>query len=499
MKTKVVHICGTGSDVGKSVVVAGLCRIFLQDGYKVCPFKSQNMALNSFITKEGGEIGRAQATQAQACCIEPTVDMNPILIKPTSDVGAQIIVRGKPIGNMKALEYIEYKKELVTTIMESYQRLQEEYEVIIMEGAGSPAEINLKEHDIVNMKMAELADSPVILVGDIDKGGVFACLWGTVDLLTEEEKGRVKGMIINKFRGDKSLLGSGLDILEQKTGMKVLGVVPYFKDIRIPEEDSVSLERSERKAGWGDASVNIGVIRLPHISNFTDFDPLENEKDVSLRYITHKEDVADADVIIIPGTKNTISDFTWLAKTGVASEIKKKAGSAVIVGICGGFQMLGNTILDPLHIESDLNEVEGLGFLEMTTTLEKEKTTTQVKAQEISTGIHVTGYEIHHGRTEYSQDLSPVFEIVKSRGKGVSVKDGGKNLSGTIWGTYLHGVFDNDEFRQTFLNKAAKRGEIPAPSQNSTFNQDKEFDKLASLLRENIDMEYIYKIIEKKI
>lgn len=502
MKTKVIHICGTGSGVGKSIIVTALCRIFQQDGYKVCPFKAQNMALNSFVTKTGGEIGRAQAVQAQAARIEPTVDMNPVLIKPTTDVGAQIIIWGKPVGNMDALKYTQYKKNLVNTVRESFNKLKKRYEMIVMEGAGSPAEINLKRHDIVNMKMAEYAHAPVILVGDIDKGGVFAWLWGTLDLLTKKERQRVKGLLINKFRGDKTLLTSGVRFLEKKTNKKVLGVIPYFKDIRIAEEDSVVLDKLERVKSNAVALINIAVVHLPHISNFTDFDPLEREKDVAVKYIRSPEELDGADVIILPGTKNTIGDINWLKTTDLASKIGVKLKSPkapVLVGICGGFQMLGKKILDPLQIESNLGQSEGLGVLDMVTTLEKKKTTTQIKAKELASGIEVRGYEIHHGKTQKSDSLTAVFKIVERKGKKVNINDGAKSTQGNVWGTYVHGVFENDQFRKLFLNQIRKKKRFAVDLKDEGFSQDEEFDKLAQLLRQNINMGYLYKILERKV
>jgi adenosylcobyric acid synthase len=509
MQTKAIQILGTGSGVGKSIVVTALCRIFWQDGYKVCPFKAQNMALNSFVTSSGGEIGRAQATQARASYIEPTIEINPILIKPTSDLQAQVILRGRPIGKMAAATYVGYKRELIKTVRASYNRLKRKYDVIVIEGAGSPAEINLKRHDIANMKMAEYASAPAILVGDIDKGGVFAWLWGTFDLLTKKEKNRIKGIIINKFRGDKNLLDGGLKFLERKTGKKILGVIPYFKDINIAQEDSVSLQNPQLTVnGTALASggqkltpniLNIAVCRLPYISNFTDFDPLTQEINVSVRYVAYPEELSGADVIIIPGTKNVIDDFIWLEKSGLAQKIQSKVNSAMVIGICGGFQMLGKKISDPLGIESNKKEIKGLGLLDMVTILGKRKMTCQVKARELTSGIRLQAYEIHHGRTQIGDKLNPVFEIFQRAHKKIYLKDGARNYDGSVWGTYLHGVFDNDSFRTYFLNQQRKRKKIPLCFKNSIFNQNKEIDKLAQLLRKNIDMEYLYKILHRRI
>lgn len=499
---RAIQICGTGSGVGKSVIVSGLCRIFLQDGFCVCPFKAQNMALNSFVTKEQAEIGRAQATQAYACRIDPSVDMNPVLIKPTSDVGAQIIVQGKPIGNMNAIQYSGYKSKLIKTVRESFNRLINEYEIVVIEGAGSPVEINLKSHDIVNMKMAAYAHAPVILVGDIDKGGVFAWIVGTLELLTKKERKMIKGIIINKFRGDMKLLKSGVDFLEKRSGIKVLGVIPYFKDIKIPEEDSVFLDTHRRKNGQKGNMINIDVVRLPHISNFTDFDVLEKEPDVVLRYIRTSHELNSPDIIIIPGTKNTISDLKYLRDSGIADKIVSIINSrtqTMLVGICGGYQILGTKIYDPHSHESSCKKIEGLGLLPVETYLRKEKVLTQLKAKELVSGIEVCGYEIHHGSTKMLKNCgcSPVFEIIEHNDKKMKDFDGAKEESGRIFGTYIHGVFDSKFFRRDFLNRIRLKKGWKKLSITEVFDIDKEFDKLAKLLRENIDMKFLYKILHR--
>ena len=507
MKAKAIQICGTGSGVGKSVIVAALCRIFLQDGFRVTPFKAQNMALNSFVTYEGGEIGRAQAYQAQAAKIKPSVDMNPILLKPTTDVGAQVIVKGKPIGNMSALKYADYKKHLQKEVKECFKRLSSEYEVIVIEGAGSPAEINLKAHDIVNMKMAKLAKAPVVLVGDIDKGGVFAWIIGTIELLNKKERNFIKGFIINKFRGDESLLKPGLSFLERKTGKKVLGVIPYFKDINLPEEDSIPERKMRPNTLKGTRKIDrkkvikIEVICLPHISNFTDFDPLEAESDIELRYIRKKEGLDNPDIIIIPGTKNTISDCHYLYNSGYAKKIigcHKKG--VVIIGICGGYQMLGKEIRDPGRIESNLGRIKGLGLLDITTKFKSNKTLSQIKARELKTGIEIVGYEIHHGKAQYLNNTTPMFEIINSQGRKTSAMDGAISKDGKIWGTYIHGIFDNADFRREFLNRIRRaKGWRTLKVDNNYFDQNKEFDKLANLVRNNIDLKFLYQILEKRI
>jgi len=514
---KSLQICGTGSGVGKSVIVSALCRIFLQDGLKVCPFKAQNMALNSFVTSEGGEMGRAQAVQAQASRIEPTVDMNPVLIKPSHDTKAQIILWGKPQGNMSVVEYVRYKKKAKVAVVKSYKRLAGEYELVIIEGAGSPSEVNLKVHDIVNMYMSKIAGAPVILVGDIDKGGVFAWIVGTLELLTKEERKRIKGIIINKFRGDKRLLKSGINFLEKKTGIRVLGVIPYFKDIKIPEEDSVPLEKrtaqtaprrnlsraESRDSGQANRRpkaglIDIAVIKLPHMSNFTDFDALENEPDVRLRYVTSEAELSNPDALIIPGTKSTIADLNYLKKSGLAERILslvKDYPAFHLIGICGGYQMLGEKIYDHKKTESAQKEVKGLGILPVVTSFEQEKILSQVKAVEISSGLKVIGYEIHHGRTQILKERKPVFKIIERQGKETKNLDGAFVGNGRIWGTYIHGVFDEDNFRRNFLNRLRLKKGWPCLTQTTNFNPDKEFDKLARLVRDNMNMDLLYEIV----
>lgn len=502
MKTT-IQICGTASGVGKSVIVSALCRIFLQDGFRVSPFKAQNMSLNSFVTREGLEMGRAQVTQAESCRIIPHTDMNPVLIKPTTDVGAQVVLQGKPIGNKTAKQYQNkyYKEKLFKKIKESFNRLSKEYDIIVIEGAGSPAEVNLKSHDIVNMNMAEYAKAPVILTGDIDKGGVFASLVGTLELLNKKERDMVKGFIINKFRGDKLLLKEGINFLKKKTKKPVLGVIPYFKDIRIPEEDSVVLEgRSRELKDYSRKSevINIAAVKLPHISNFTDFDPLEKEPDVRLSYVSDVNQLNTPDVIIIPGTKNTIKDLKWLKESGFANKIISVINRrllAALIGICGGYQMLGRKICDPHSIESNKKEIDGLGILPIATFFEQEKILNQVKAEEISSGLSVFGYEIHHGRNRNLKNHNHVFKITERRGTIVEDFDGAFGNEKDIWGTYIHGIFDADIFRREFLNRLRlKKGLLPL-SKTVNFSHDKEFDKLARLVRENINMDLVYRIL----
>lgn len=506
-RAKTLHICGTGSGVGKSVIVSALCRIFLQDGYRVCPFKAQNMALNSFVTKEGGEIGRAQAFQAEACRIEPHVDMNPILIKPTADKHAQVIVHGKAVANMSALCYVRHKKRLSEEVFRSFGRLSKKYEFIVLEGAGSPAEINLKSHDIVNLKMARHAGAPVILVGDIDKGGVFASFVGTLELLEKDEREQIKGFIINKFRGDVKLLRPGIDFLEKRTGIKVLGVIPYFhpsgrNSIKISEEDSVPLDNFEKAAEPARRKLNIAVVYLPHISNFTDFDALEREPDVNLRYVKTHESLGRPDIIIIPGTKNTASDLLYLKESGLAEKIinlMKDDKSAVLIGICGGFQMLGTRILDPQRAESRQKEVGGLKLLEMETIFSKTKVLSQVKAIEPSSGLRVSGYEIHHGKSRNIKNYMPAFNIIERKGRIAQGTDGAVAMNGRIYGTYIHGMFDADTFRRNFLNRIRLKKGWAALSGRMNFDPDHELDKLAGLVRKNMDMKYLYKVLERGV
>jgi adenosylcobyric acid synthase len=503
-----IQICGTGSGVGKSIIVAGLCRIFLQDGYSVCPFKAQNMSLNSFVTKEGQEMSRAQVVQAQACRIEPRADMNPILIKPTTDTGAQIIIQGRPFGNISARQYQNkpYKVKIFEKVKASFNALKKEYEIIVIEGAGSPAEINLKSHDIVNMRMAQFANASVLLAGDIDKGGVFASLIGTLELLEEGERKKIKGFIINKFRGDKTLLKDGIKFLEKRTKKPVLAVIPYFKDIKIPEEDSVPLEYkmlSKTNCRASSAKLlDIAVIKLPHISNFTDFDALQKEPDVKLRYVTDKSELNNPDIIIIPGTKNTIRDLQWLKDSGIAKHILARLNSSnptTLFGICGGYQMLGQKIYDLDNIESNKKQIEGLGIFPIVTHFKKEKILCQVKAKEMASGLEVSGYEIHHGRSKNLKKSKPFFKLIERQGKMVEDFDGMISENGRTQGTYIHGVFDANDFRRDFLNRIRLQKGWSKVSKATGFNLDREFNKLANLVRENMDMKLLYRILNHEL
>lgn len=507
-KCKVIMVQGTGSYVGKSLIVSALCRIFKQDGFRVAPFKAQNMALNSFVTREGGEMGRAQVAQAEAAGIEPNVDMNPILLKPSGDVKAQVIVKGKPIGNMSGREYYRRRPQLLRVIRESFGRLRDTYDIIVIEGAGSPAEVNLRKNDVVNMQMAKIANCPVILAGDINVGGVFAWLVGTLELLTAAERKRIKGVIINKFRGDIRILQPGLEFLEKKTRKPVLGVIPYFHDIRIPEEDSIDRERyclfDERPRK---GRINIEVLYLPHISNFTDFDPLEKEPDVHLRYIVQGAKIGEPDCIIIPGSKNTIGDLSYLKDSGLAEAIiDRSRRGAVVVGICGGYQMLGRQIRDPYSLESRRKAISGLGLLPLVTTILRKKMTHQIQAEDLLFGTgKVSGYEIHMGRTNLCAPLRPAFRICTRSKQAVRIEDGVALKDNGVWGTYIHGLFENDRLRRAFLDSLRKKTgsgkKYPGIRENiNTFleEKEKEYNKLAAVVRKNLDMRKIYSLLEKE-
>lgn len=479
---KVIMVQGTMSNAGKSIITAGLLRVFAQDGYKVAPFKSQNMALNSFITKDGLEMGRAQVVQAEAAGVEPDVLMNPILLKPNSDTGSQVIVMGKPIGNMKAKEYFKYKKQLIPTIKEAYNKLAEKYDIIVIEGAGSPAEINLKSDDIVNMGMAEMVDAPVILVGDIDRGGVFAQLYGTVELLPYNEKKRIKGIVINKFRGDKAILENGITMLEKKCHTPVVGVVPYG-NIDIDDEDSLSTRLENKTVG----AIDIAVIRLPKLSNFTDFSPLEQ---YGMRYVSSVKELGKPDLIVLGGTKNTIADMKWLNETGLKSAIQKLAENGTdIFGICGGYQLMGEKITDNEGVENGIDTIEGLGLLPVETDFYMEKTTRQITGVAYN-GKKITGYEIHQGQSVVKGGQA--FSEIEGRKEGCVLNN--------CVGTYVHGVFDETGFRESYIKKIFDKKGISFDVKTIDIEEYKnsQYDKLADLIRENMDMDKIYEILENK-
>ncbi len=497
--SKVIMIQGTMSNAGKSLLAAGLCRIFRQDGYRVAPFKSQNMALNSFATKEGLEMGRAQVVQAEAAGIEPMVCMNPILLKPTDDEGSQVIVNGRSIGNMKARDYFAFKTELIPVIREAFRKLEEMADIIVIEGAGSPAEINLKENDIVNMGLAEMVDAPVLLVGDIDRGGVFAQLLGTVMLLEDQEKARIGGLIINKFRGDASLLDSGIVMLEEKGGIPVAGVVPYM-DIQVEDEDSLSerLTRCKRQSADNSGMIDIAVMRLPKLSNFSDMDVFEQFPDVSVRYVGGTADLGRPDMVIIPGSKSTIADLRWLRESGLEDAVRELAETGVpVFGICGGYQMLGTEVSDPEGVEGG-GIIEGIGLLPVTTVLAGNKKTEQFTgrfgtAEGIFSGLSgmkIEGYEIHMGLTELNEGAVPAD--FTSCGTGV--------CRGNVYGTYIHGIFDRGEIAETVVKALAAEKGLELADVHAADHRDfkeKEYDRLADILRKSLDMDRIYGMLRE--
>ena len=558
---KVIMIQGTMSNAGKSLLAAGLCRIFHQDGYRVAPFKSQNMALNSFITREGLEMGRAQVMQAEAAGIEPSVLMNPILLKPTNDTGSQVIVNGEVLGNMSAREYFSHKKELIPDIMKAYHALEEQYDIIVIEGAGSPAEINLKSDDIVNMGLAKLVDAPVLLVGDIDRGGVFAQLLGTLILLEEDEKARVKGLIINKFRGDKTILDPGVEMLEERGGVKVAGVVPYMH-LSIEDEDSLSGQLDNHDVGV----IDLAVIRFPRISNFTDFNVFERLEGVSVRYVSSVQELGQPDMIFLPGSKNTMGDLRWMRQNGLEAAVKKLAAHIPVWGICGGYQMLGRTISDPHGVENEnsLREplypahceaishepdtiaverikrdgalplrgmelppretrrqshaadenslcepLRGMELIDTDTTLMPEKMRTQTRGKfENVTGIFSTlsglefsGYEIHMGKTTVStgEHQTPLVQLADGRTDGVQRMEKGSEAPG-VYGSYVHGIFDDGDIAVRIVQALADKKRVSwKPEAGGDYHAFKEqqYDKLAQGLREHLDMEYVYSILQE--
>ncbi len=503
---KSIMIQGTMSNAGKSILAAGLCRIFKQDGYRVAPFKSQNMALNSFITKDGLEMGRAQVVQAEAAGVEPDVAMNPILLKPTNDMGSQVIVNGEVVGTMSAREYFKKKTAYIPEILRAYEKLDSQYDIIVIEGAGSPAEINLKSDDIVNMGLAKLLDAPVILVGDIDRGGVFAQLVGTVMLLEEEEKKRIKGLVINKFRGDQSILDPGIEMLKSYIPNPVVGVVPYMA-VDIEDEDSLSerLSQTNQKA-----VIDIAVIRLPRISNFTDFDVFSQTDSMAVRYVSHPAQFGTPDMVIIPGTKSTIEDLLWMRQNGLEAMIVKAAKAGCIVfGICGGYQMLGRTIRDEWGMEISENmeqkEVRGMELLPVNTAFGREKTRTKVNGIIQKTqgrlaaleGASVYGYEIHMGESQ--GEVKWITLEKESEDKGDAFLDG--CCQGNVYGTYVHGIFDSEDVIRRLEEILLKeKGMTPEAAKNwdRRAYKEQQYDKLAEIMRKHLDMEAIYKILERK-
>lgn len=527
-KAKSLMFLGTGSDVGKSLLTAAFCRILKNDGYRVAPFKAQNMALNSYITRDGGEMGRAQVVQAEAAGIDPHVDMNPILLKPTSSMGSQVIVRGRVVGNFSAAEYYRYKRQLLPIVRECYRRLAEEYDLVVLEGAGSAVELNLKQHDIVNLAMAEIADARCLIVGDIDRGGIFAALLGSYALLSNAEQERISGFLVNKLRGDPKLFAGGVEIIESRSGKPVLGVIPQLDRLALPEEDSVALGR--RLRGRPEASDHadkpaIGVVRLPFMANYTDFDCFEQEPAVTLTYFDQTRMVFAFDAVILPGSKNTLDDLAFLQRTGLADALTAfyKSGGTV-VGICGGYQMLGLTVADPHGVESRLSRLPGLGLLAMETELAVEKVTSQVEAEMFAAAddctaactdatdglgsnaerlrpaaVPLSGYEIHMGRTAAIGPCRPLLRIRRRNGRVVEAVDGLIAPDGRVWGTYLHGIFDNDDFRREFLRclrlRSGKGGDTQADAFDYRAHQQQQYDLLAEHVRQHVDLPRIYREI----
>lgn len=508
--SRAIMFQGTASDVGKSVLVAGICRILAQNGVRCVPFKAQNMALNSGITRSGDEMGRAQIFQAEAACVEPDVRMNPVLLKPTGDRHSQVIVMGKVLTNMDAVTYHEFKPQLQKKIHQAFTELAEQNDIVVLEGAGSPAEINLRDRDIVNMGMAELINAPVILIADIDRGGVFASIYGTLMLLSEQERQRVRGVIINKFRGDVELLKPGIEQIEALTQIPVIGVVPYL-DVDLEEEDGVALQPEKLRHQLGIESdadkLDIAVIKVPRISNFTDFNALAAQPDVNLRYVAKVSQLGNPDLIILPGSKNTLADLTHLNECGLSAAIVQKAkqGCAVL-GVCGGYQMLGKTLID--GVESGIDQMDGLGLLDTVTKFAQSKHTTQVKGKILShndglfksvAGIELNGYEIHMGETDISGDMKPFVEIQSRNHQSVSISDGAVTQDGLIAGTYIHGLFDHGLFTRHFLNQLRLRKGL-TPLAEDAFDyasyKSSQFDLLAAGLREVLDIDQLERIMD---
>ena len=493
---KVIMIQGTMSNAGKSFLVAGLCRIMKQDGYRVAPFKSQNMALNSFITEEGLEMGRAQVMQAEAAGMKPMVCMNPILLKPTNHTGSQVIVNGEVLGNMDARDYFAYKKSLIPDIKKALRKLEEFADIIVIEGAGSPAEINLKENDIVNMGLAQMVDAPVLLVGDIDRGGVFAQLLGTLLLLDEDEKKRVKGLIINKFRGDKTILDPGIAMLEEKGNVPVTGVIPYM-EVSLEDEDSLS-ERFGKKT---EGCIDIAVIRYPRISNFTDFNVFEQMEEVAVRYVTSVSKLHHPDMILLPGSKNTMGDLKWMRENGLEAAVKKLAEEIPVFGICGGYQMLGELICDPKGVEEG-GSLRGMELLPVVTELKSDKVRCQVEGRlnklkgvfSALSGFSYVGYEIHMGETKWTENKKEMAQ--SEAGEKAIISGSNRN----VYGTYIHGIFDKGDIATAIVQALAEKKGITI--KNGIFEdyqdfKEKQYDKLADTLRAHINMEEIYGMLRE--
>lgn len=488
-KLKPLMFVGTGSDVGKSIVNTGFCRILKQDGYNPAPFKAQNMSLNSFATPDGLEIGRAQAVQAEACGLECSTDMNPILLKPTNSKSSQIVLNGKPVGTQTAIEYFQgdNKMALFEEAKAAFYRLEYKYNPIVLEGAGSISELNLKKRDITNMRMAIETNSATFLIADIDRGGVFASVYGSIQLLDEDERKQIKGILINKFRGDIRLFEDGKQIIEDLTGVPVLGVLPYFRDIHIEEEDSVSLDKKPRSSSH--ENINCAVVTLPRMANFTDFNVLEHDPRVHLYYTSNPLEIESADIVIIPGSKNTISDLQTLNENKISDAIIKAANNGKkVIGICGGYQMMGQSISDPHHIEGDLDYIKGLGILPVETVITKEKLTEQCTFTFKNTKRICNGYEIHMGQTEAIQSE----QTLNILGNG---KSDGYLLNENCWGSYIHGILDNPNVVNDLLSGFDIKQDIEF--NYNDFKED-QYNKLANLIRENVDMDLFYSLIKKE-
>ena len=500
MTAKVLMVQGTGSSAGKSLLVTALCRILRQEGWRVAPFKAQNMALNAYIAREGGEIGRAQAVQAEAAGVEPSVDMNPVLLKPEADHRSQVVVLGRALRSATAREYYALRDELWPVITGELDRLRAAYDVVVIEGAGSPAEVNLRRQEMTNMAVARHARAPVLLVGDIDRGGVFAALVGTLELLEPDDRSLVRGLVINKFRGDMSILDDGLRFLESRTGLPVLGVVPYVRDLHIAEEDSVALDARPSGEGRAALDIDIAVVRLPRISNFDDFSPLEREG-ARVRYVESPSEMGRPDLVVLPGTKTTMADLAHLRRSGLAEAVVALARSGTyVLGICGGFQMLGREVRDPGHVESEQERAEGLGLLPVVTTFAGVKVTRRARGRVAApsaeglladaAGATFHGYEIHMGRTE-SSGTAP-FVVTERGGEPCEEPDGASDASGQVIGTYVHGLFESAALRQAVLRRlAALRGAEYAPSSDS---RDADYDRLADVVRGSLDMDKVRRI-----
>jgi adenosylcobyric acid synthase len=490
MSAKSLMVMGTASDAGKSVVVTAMCRAFRRAGIRVAPFKAQNMSNNAAVCA-GGEIGRAQAAQAEACGLEPSIDMNPVLLKPESEMGCQVVIGGRPRFHMKALEHERYRAQAWPAIEASYARLARDFDLVVIEGAGGAAEINLRHRDLVNWTVAEMADAAVLIVGDIDKGGVFAALFGTVELLTPSERARVKGLIINKFRGDPRLLGDGLQMLEQRARVPVLGVLPYLADLRIPQEDGASLDGVKPRAGAQE--VVVAVLRFPRISNYTDFAPLEAEPGVAVHYLAGPAGAPAVDVLVLPGSKNTVADLRWLRDVGwedYLADHRRRGGFTL--GVCGGYQMLGQRIVDTGAIESRVPVTAGLGLLDVETHFESEKITVRLKATHLESGAGVSGYEIHAGRVIRGEGARAFLRVTEREGAAADALEGAWSADGRVAGTSVHGLFDSAAFRRGFINSVrAAKGLAPiagSPGEDFKAVRERSYDRMADAVEEHLGL-----------